>query len=152
MNPILVSPPIQKSTKILLLVTIHRDQQKLHETSRNLLEKYVPDCTYSPFTKIIYMLSSPQNHIYAILLPAPRILWNSSQSYLRCCLPACSLHSAPNKTTHNSHFVLFFSKPTVSWPTWQMRTVTQLPGSMERLLQAGSDCPAPPDLPKLRAL
>ena len=33
--------------------------RKLHEMSRNLLEKSVPDCMYSPFTKITCILSSP---------------------------------------------------------------------------------------------
>ena len=30
---------------------------KLHETSRNFLEKYVLDCMYSPFTKTMYILT-----------------------------------------------------------------------------------------------
>ena len=102
----------------------------------------MPDCTYSPFTK---------NHIYAVLPLTPCIFGTVSQRYLRCCFPACSLHFAPNKTTHNSQLCVFFFKPTILWPTWQMLTFTQLLGSMERLLQAGSDCPALPDLLKLRA-
>ena len=40
---------------------------------------------YSPFTKITY-----------IDLP-PVALWSNFQGYLRCCLPGCSPHFAPNK-------------------------------------------------------
>ena len=33
--------------------------RKFHETSRNLLEKYMFDCMYFPFTQIRYILTSP---------------------------------------------------------------------------------------------
>ena len=33
--------------------------RKLHEMSRNLLENYVLDCMYSPFTRVTYILSFP---------------------------------------------------------------------------------------------
>ena len=49
-----------------------------------------------------------QNHIYAVLPPTPCIFGTVSQSYLRFCLPASSLHSTPNKTTPNSHLVFVF--------------------------------------------
>ena len=58
MSLILTLPHIQKSTKLLFLVTtVCHYLQKLHETSRNLLEKYVLDCMYSPFTKILHILT-----------------------------------------------------------------------------------------------
>ena len=81
------------------MVTINPlDWQKLHETSRKLLEKYVLGCMHSSFTKITYILSFP-----------PCLFGGVSQSYLRCCLPGCSPHFAPNKNvTHNSHIVHFF--------------------------------------------
>ena len=47
-------------------MTVSLDWQKLHETSRNILEKYVLDCMYSPFSK---------NHIYTPLFLLP--LWSS---------------------------------------------------------------------------
>ena len=53
---------------------------KLPQTSRNLLEKNVPDCMYSPFTKITYILTLPHC-----------LLGAASQSYLRCCLLGCIL-------------------------------------------------------------
>ena len=66
-------------------MTVSHDQQKLYETSINLLEKYVLDYFYSPF----------QNHIYT----DPRCLFGAvSQSCLRCCLPSCSPHFAQIKT------------------------------------------------------
>ena len=61
--------------------------KKFHETSRNLLEKYVLDCMYSPFTKITYVLTFP-----------PCLFRAVSQSYLRCCLLGRSPHFAPHKT------------------------------------------------------
>lgn len=38
-------------------MTVPCDWQKLHEITRNLLEKYVLDCMYSPFIKISYILT-----------------------------------------------------------------------------------------------
>ena len=69
-----------------MVMTVPYDRQKLHKASRNLLEKYVLDCTYSPFTKITYILAFP--------LPFGEV----SQSYLRWCLQGCSPHFALNKT------------------------------------------------------
>ena len=60
--------------------------RKLHKTSKSLLEKHVPDCMYSPFDKIIYMLSPPTAYLGQFL------------SYLRCFLPVSSPHFAPHKT------------------------------------------------------
>ena len=58
MSPVFVSLHIWKSTKIL-----HGDdcfdQQKLHETRRNILEKHVLDCMYSPFTEVILYSDLP---------------------------------------------------------------------------------------------
>ena len=51
MSPIFVSPHIWKSTKILEGDDCSSRLAKLHETSRNLLEKYVLDCMYTPFPK-----------------------------------------------------------------------------------------------------
>ena len=62
------------------------DYQKPHETSRNLLETYMFDCMYSPFTKITHIVSSA------------RLFGALSQSYLKGSLPGCSPHFAPNKT------------------------------------------------------
>ena len=50
----------------------------------------------SPFTKTLYIDLS--------ILCFGAV----SQSYLRCCLPGCSPHFAPNKTTHNSQVVHLF--------------------------------------------
>ena len=87
MSPMLASPRIQKSTKILpgdvcsawLAVTCTR----LAET----------------FCKSMCLIActppSPKSHIcWPPLLP----LWSSSQSCLKCCLPGYSPHFAPNKT------------------------------------------------------
>ena len=38
-------------------MTVPRDQQQLHETSRNLLEEYVAGFMYSPVTKSSYTLT-----------------------------------------------------------------------------------------------
>ena len=54
----------RKALKSFTVIVPH-DEQKLHEISRNLLEKYVLDCMYSPFTK---------NHIDTELSPLP--LWS----------------------------------------------------------------------------
>ena len=42
-----------------MATTVPHDLQKLHKTSRNLPEKYVPDSMYCLFTKITYILSFP---------------------------------------------------------------------------------------------
>ena len=63
------------------------DYQKPQETSRNLLETYVFDRMYSPFTKIAYILTFP-----------PYLCGAVSQNYLSFCLPGFSPHFAPNKT------------------------------------------------------
>ena len=82
-------------------MSITCDSLKYHKTSRNLLEEYVLDCMYSPFTKITYILTSP-----------PCLFGSVSQSYLRCFLLGCSPHFAPDillcNLTCNSHIVLFF--------------------------------------------
>ena len=72
--------------------------RKLHETNRNLLEKYVLVCIYSPFTII--------THILTFLLPC--LFGAVSQSYLRCCLLGCSPHFAPNKTKLATLMLCFF--------------------------------------------
>ena len=56
-------------------------------TSGNFLQKYVPDCIYSPFTKITYILTFPLCLSGAVF-----------QSYLRCCFLGYNLHFAPKKT------------------------------------------------------
>ena len=43
------------------------DYQKPHETSRNLLETYMFDCMYSPFTKITYILTFPPTSLEQFL-------------------------------------------------------------------------------------
>ena len=83
---ILVFPHIQKSTKILYGDNCSLWLAKVHETSRNLLEKYVLACIFSPFTEITYILTFP-----------PCLFGAVSQRYLRHCLPGYSLHFAPNK-------------------------------------------------------
>ena len=45
--------------------------------------------------------------MYVYNLP-PCLTGSIFQSYLKCCLPDCSPHFAPNKTTCNLHVVLFF--------------------------------------------
>ena len=65
----------------LLLMT-----SKLHETNRNLLEKYVLNCIYYPLTKTTCILTAP-----------PATL-QQFQSYLGCCLLRCSPHFVPSKT------------------------------------------------------
>ena len=58
---------------------------------------------HSSFTKITYILNFP-----------PCLFGGVSQSYLRCCLPGCSPHFAPNKNvTPNSHIAHFFLKLTI---------------------------------------
>ena len=43
-----------------MVMIISCNQQKLHKTSRNFLQKkYVVDCMDFPFTKITYILSLP---------------------------------------------------------------------------------------------
>ena len=49
----------RKALKFFMVMTVSHDRQKLHKTSRKLLEKYVLDCTYSPFTKITYIPAFP---------------------------------------------------------------------------------------------
>ena len=68
MSPVLVSPPMWKSTKIL-----HGDDCSSWP-AENVGKKYVLDCMYSLFTKITYML----------MLPC--LFRATSQSCLRCCL------------------------------------------------------------------
>ena len=90
MSPILESPYLEKhwhpSWWGLILVT-----------SSNLLQRYVIDCTYSPFTKIPYIDLSPTS-----LEQFLRTIWNAvPQGY--------SPYFAWNKTTCNSqHCVVFF--------------------------------------------
>ena len=45
---------------------------ELHETSKNLLEKYVLDCMYSPFIKIICILTFPPASLELFL----RAIWS----------------------------------------------------------------------------
>ena len=48
----------RKLLKSLMVMTILQDQlAKLHETIRKFLEKYVLDCMYSPFTKMMCILT-----------------------------------------------------------------------------------------------
>ena len=87
MSPILLSPLIEKNTKILhgdnFLVT-SRSFTKPAETSL----KNVLDCSPLP----LY-----QNHMHTVL---PFYLSGAvSQSHLRCYLLGCSPHISPNKTT-----------------------------------------------------
>ena len=91
-------------------MVIFMASSNLHETSRNLLLNIyiyvcvcvcvcvcVLDCMHSPYTKITY------------IWPPPYFFGAVPQSYLSCCLPGCSLHFAPNKTTHSSHMGTFLS-------------------------------------------
>ena len=48
----------------------------------------------------------PKSHIYDL---PPNLFGVVPQSYLRCSLPGCSLHFAPNKTNHSSHVGTFLS-------------------------------------------
>ena len=73
-------PISRKALKFFMVITVPCDQQK-------------------PSGKICAWLHvSPlhQNHIYTDLPPC--LSGAVSQGYLRCCLPGCSLHFAPNKT------------------------------------------------------
>ena len=54
---------------------------------------------WAPASPKSYMLTSPYSLFGAV-----------SQSYLKCCLPGCSPHFAPNKTYCNSHVVHLFSR------------------------------------------
>ena len=70
MSPILISPHIQRSTRILhgddcfsWLAEASRDQQKLS------IKNYVLDCIYSPFTKITYILCVPPISLEQFLRP-----------------------------------------------------------------------------------
>ena len=67
-----------------LLPVTSKSLMRLVET---LWKKCVLDDIYSVFTKITYILSFP-HHLFGAI----------SQKYLRCCLPGCSPHFAPNKT------------------------------------------------------
>ena len=49
----------RKALKSFMVMTAPCDYQKPQETSRNLLETYVFDRMYSPFTKIAYILTFP---------------------------------------------------------------------------------------------
>ena len=50
----------KKAWKSFMVMIISCNQQKLHKTSRNFLQKkYVVDCMDFPFTKITYILSLP---------------------------------------------------------------------------------------------
>ena len=49
----------RKALKSFMVMTAPCDYQKPQETSRNLLEIYVFDRMYSPFTKIAYILTFP---------------------------------------------------------------------------------------------
>ena len=69
----------RKTPKSFTVVILFHAQQKL-------LEKYVLDYMYFPFTKITYILLFPLYLFRAV-----------SQSYLRLCFLGCSLHFAPNK-------------------------------------------------------
>ena len=52
-------------------------------------KKYVPDCMYSPFTKVTSALISPTSrHLFGAV----------SKTYLRWCLPGYSPQPVPNKT------------------------------------------------------
>ena len=52
-------PVSRKALTSFTVMTVPHDQQKLLKTSRNLQEKYVPNCMYSPFSKISYILTLP---------------------------------------------------------------------------------------------
>lgn len=80
-----------------MVMTVSCDWQKLHEITRNLLEKYVLDFMYSPFIKISYITDLPPcffravsqsclrcRHLLAVVLILPRIKLNSR-------LPHCAL-------------------------------------------------------------
>ena len=66
-----------------MVTAVSCDQQKLHETSRNIYKKMCLIAAHSPFTKITYILS------------LPCVSETVSQSCLRCCcsLPQLKLHS-----------------------------------------------------------
>lgn len=100
----------------------------------NLLEKYVPDCTYSPLPKSC-LPSSPVPAFTGTVLRAI----GAVSSY-----PIFILPQIKQLTTLTLCIFFFFFISDSIMATRQMLTFTQLPGSMERLLQAGSDCPAPP--------
>ena len=88
----------RKALKSFVMMLVSRDSQKLHETSRSYLQKI---CAW------LHVLALCQNHIYSVL---PLYLFGTvSQSYLRCCLPGCSSHIAPNKNlSENSQGVHLF--------------------------------------------
>ena len=62
----------RKALKSFMVMIISCDYQKLHETSR-LSIKYALACTYSPFTKITYMLSIPSTSLEQFL----RAIWGT---------------------------------------------------------------------------
>ena len=85
----------RKALTFFTVITVSCDQQKLQKNSNIYIYIYVCVCVcvcvleyiYSPFTKIIYILTF-----------TPFFFGTVSQSYLRCHLPGCSPHLSPNKT------------------------------------------------------
>ena len=95
-----------------MVITICHYLQKLHETSRNLLEKYVLDCMYSPITKILYILTFPPASLEKFL----RTIWDAVSQAVVLMHPI-KLNSQP------AHYVLlilagFFFSFLLCWSTF----------------------------------
>ena len=76
----------RKELKSFMVATLSHDQQKLHETNRNFLQKNKHLIACIPV--------SSKSHIYHT---SPYHFGANSQSYLRCCVPGYSPYFAPNK-------------------------------------------------------
>ena len=62
-----------------MVVTVPHDQPRFHESRRNLQEKYVRDCMYSPYTKISYTLTFPLL-LWSSFSELPEVLFPRLQS------------------------------------------------------------------------
>ena len=43
---------VSKAIKSFMVTTVSGDEQKLHKTRRNVLQKHVLDCMHCPFTRM----------------------------------------------------------------------------------------------------
>ena len=93
MSPILLSPYIQKNTKIL-----HGDD--CSSWLAKSAKRIVLDCMYSPFIK---------SYIYILTFPPPCLFGAISQNYLKCSLLDYCPHFAANKTLMLCVFFFKFS-------------------------------------------
>ena len=97
LSPILASPRIEKSTKILQWLLLLETSSDLQETSSDLLQHVCSGAWTSPSTKIIHLPTS--------LFP----LWGGISELSEMLCPGLeSSFCRKSNVTQNSHIVLFF--------------------------------------------